>query len=312
DLGPVERIEVLKGPQGTVFGKNTSAGLINIVTRAPSFQQSAEAEMTAGNHGMFGVSAMYNDALSETAAFSVYGVKRWRDGFMDVETGAGPRTSTEDNNLDFHGLRGQLLLEPNENLRIRLVADFASRNEECCAAVTTTRGPTAAIVNSLVGGDAVIPSPDPGRRLAYGNDPTRQSVEDKGWSAQVDWDTPWLGGATLTSITAMRDWNNINSSDLDFTAAPVWVRPYGAGVNDVGRATCSQGLRLAGSGGRVAWMFGAFYADEDLTRGDSIHMGAAYEPYLSIALLSTIAGSFPAGLVDASNPFLFLSQAAGR
>src|SRR5690606_34844106 len=123
DLGPVERIEVLKGPQGTVFGKNTSAGLINIVTRAPAYQQSAEAEVTAGNHGMFGVSAMYNDALSDTAAFSVYGVKRWRDGFMDVETGAGPRTSREDGNLDFHGLRGQLLLEPNEDLRIRLIAD---------------------------------------------------------------------------------------------------------------------------------------------------------------------------------------------
>ena len=202
DLGPVERIEVLKGPQGTVFGKNTSAGLINVVTRAPSFSQSAEAEVTAGNYGLFGVSASYNDALSETAAFSLYGVKRWRDGFLDVETGAGPRTSSEDSNLDFHGLRGQLLLEPSDGLRIRLIADFTSRDEECCAAVTTTRGPTAAIVNALVGGNAVIPEPDPSRRLAFGNDITRQSVVDKGWSVQVDWDTSWAGDATLTST----DW----------------------------------------------------------------------------------------------------------
>ena len=312
DLGPVERIEVLKGPQGTVFGKNTSAGLVNVVTRAPSYNQSAEAEITAGNYGLFGVSASYNDALSETAAFSLYGVKRWRDGFLDVETGPGPRTSREDSNLDFHGLRGQLLLEPNDGLRIRMIADFASRDEECCASVTTTRGPTAAIVDALVGGAAVIPVPDPSRRLAYSNDITRQSVEDKGWSVQVDWDTPWMGDATLTSITAMRDWTNLNSGDLDFTAAPIWVRPYGAGLNDVGFETFSQELRLTGSTDRVDWMVGAFYADEDLVRNDSITMGSAYEPYLSIALLSNIASAFPAGLVDTSNPFLFLSQAAGR
>ena len=296
DLGPVERIEVLKGPQGTVFGKNTSAGLVNVVTRAPSYNQSAEAEITAGNYGLFGVSASYNDALSETAAFSLYGVKRWRDGFLDVETGPGPRTSREDSNLDFHGLRGQLLLEPNDGLRIRMIADFASRDEECCASVTTTRGPTAAIVDALVGGAGVIPVPDPSRRLAYSNDITRQSVEDKGWSVQVDWDTPWMGDATLTSITAIRDWTNLNSGDLDFTAAPIWVRPYGDGLNDVGFETFSQELRLTGSTERVDWMVGAFYADEDLVRNDSITMGSAYEPYLSIALLSNIASAFPAGL----------------
>jgi len=110
----------------------------------------------------------------------------------------------------------------------------------------------------------------------------------------------------------MRDWTNLNSGDLDFTAAPIWVRPYGDGLNDVGFETFSQELRLTGSTERVDWMVGAFYADEDLVRNDSITMGSAYEPYLSIALLSNIASAFPAGLVDTSNPFLFLSQAAGR
>ncbi len=312
DLGPVERIEVLKGPQGTVFGKNTSAGLINITTRSPGFSQTAEAEVTVGNYGAIGAAAGYNDALSDTVAFSLHGVKRVRDGFMDVETGAGPRSSHEDADQNFHSLRGQMLFEPGEHLRIRLIADYANREEECCAAVTTTRGPTAAIVNSLVGGNAVIPVPDPERRLAYGNDSTRQSIEDRGVSAQVDWDTPWLGGATLTSITALRDWHNIGGQDLDFTTAPVWTRFYGEGENDVGFETFSQELRLTGSGERLDWMVGAFHSNEELVRNDSITMGAAYEPYLSIALLSNIAASFPAGLVDTSNPFLFLSQAAGR
>src|SRR3546814_10632351 len=80
DLGQIERIEVLKGPQGTVFGKNTSDGVINVVTRRPSYTQSAEGELTVGNYGAFGVSGSYNDALGDAAAFSVYAAKRKRDG----------------------------------------------------------------------------------------------------------------------------------------------------------------------------------------------------------------------------------------
>src|SRR6188768_2784278 len=113
DLGPVDQIEVLKGPQGTVYGKNTSAGLINITTRAPSFSQGAEAEITAGNYGGRGIAGGYNDAIGDTIAFSIYGVHRARDGFMDVNTGAGPRASKTDGDMSFHSLRGQLLIEPN-------------------------------------------------------------------------------------------------------------------------------------------------------------------------------------------------------
>jgi outer membrane receptor protein involved in Fe transport len=312
DLGPVEQIEVLKGPQGTVYGKNTSAGLISITTRSPSFSRGFEAEVTAGNYGARGVSAGYNDAIGDKVAFSLYGVRRVRDGFMQVKTGAGPRTSNADSDMDFQSLRGQLLIEPNDDLRIRIIADYADRDEQCCAAVTTTRGPTAAILNALAGGEAVIPAADPEQRLAYGNDITRQTVEDRGVSAQIDWTTPWFGGATLTSITASRDWKNIGAQDLDFSTAPLWTRPYGDGLNDVAFKTFSQELRLTGTSGKLDWMVGGFFADEDLIRNDSITMGAAYEPYLSIALLSNIASAFPAGLVNTSNAALFLSQAAGR
>ena len=312
DLGPVERIEVLKGPQGTVFGKNTSAGLISITTRAPSFSRSGEAEVTVGDYGMLGFSGGYNDAIGDDGAFSLYAVKRSRDGFMDVKTGAGPRTSDKDGNLDFHAFRGQLLIEPTDDLTIRLIADYADRDEECCSAVTTTRGPTAAILNALAGGEAVIPVADPERRLAYGNDITRQTVTDEGVSAQIDWTTPWMGGATITSISAFRSWKNINSSDLDFSTAPLWTRAYGDGINDVGFKQLSQELRLTGSTDKLDWMLGGFFANEQLTRNDSIIMGAAYEPYLSIALLSNIAAAFPAGVVNTAGAATFLSQAAGR
>src|SRR5690606_1195181 len=168
DLGQMERIEVLKGPQGTVFGKNTSAGVINVVTRRPAYTQSAEAEITAGNHGALGVAGSYNDALGEDAAFSVYAAKRKRDGWMDVDTGSGPRTEGQDYDQDFHTLRGKLLLEPTENLDILLSGDFTSRDENCCTAVQTTVGATSEILRALLGGrDAVAPpGTDPFDRVA--------------------------------------------------------------------------------------------------------------------------------------------------
>lgn len=312
DLGEIERIEVLKGPQGTVFGKNTSAGLINVITRRPSYTQSAEGEITVGNYGAIGVSGAYNDALSDTAAFRIYATKRKRDGFNEVVNGAGPRTSDEDGNLNFHSIRGQLLLELTENLDINLIADFTSREEECCTGVTTTRGGAAAIVDALAGGNGVIGVPDIDRRLTYSNRDTTSDVKDKGLSAEVNWQTPWFGGATLTSVTAKRDWTAIAGADLDFSTADIWFRPFGKDRNSVDFDTFSQELRLTGSTDRVDWMTGLYYSDEDLVRHDSIHMGAAYEPYLSIALLNNIAASFPAGVVNTAGAATFLSQAAGR
>ena len=312
DLGEIERIEVLKGPQGTVFGKNTSAGLINVITRRPSYTQSAEGEITVGNYGAIGVSGAYNDALSDTAAFRIYATKRKRDGFNEVVNGAGPRTSDEDGNLNFHSIRGQLLLEPTGNLDINLIADFTSREEECCTGVTTTRGGAAAIVDALAGGNGVIGVPDIERRLTYSNRDTTSDVKDKGLSAEVNWQTPWFGGATLTSVTAKRDWTAIAGADLDFSAADIWFRPFGKDSNSVDFDTFSQELRLTGSTDRADWMAGLYYSDEDLVRHDSIHMGAAYEPYLSTALLNNIAASFPAGVVNTAGAATFLSQAAGR
>ncbi|MGZ8814955.1 MAG: TonB-dependent receptor, partial [Mycobacterium sp.] len=179
DLGQIERVEVLKGPQGTVFGKNTSAGVINVVTRRPSYSQALEGEVTVGNYGALGVAASYNDALGENAAFSIYATKRKRDGWMDVETGRGPRTEDEDYDQNFHSLRGQLLLEPTDTLDISLIADFTSREENCCTAVQTTVGGTAAVINGVGGpGSIAAPGDDPFDRVAYSNRSTEQDIKD--------------------------------------------------------------------------------------------------------------------------------------
>ena len=319
DLGEVERIEVLKGPQGTVFGKNTSAGVINVVTRRPSYSQSAEAEISAGNYGLIGVSGAYNDALGDNAAFRVFAAKRKRDGVDDVRTGAGPRLETEDGDQNYHTFRGQLLLEPSENLDINFSADFSSREENCCVSVTTHRGPTAAIINALTpGGEGVIPVADPERRLAYSNRSTSQDLKDKGASMQADWISPWFGGAVLTSITAFRDWQSINGLDFDYSAADILYRAPDEDESLTRFETFSQEFRLVGSTDRLDWMVGFFYSDEDLARNESYRFGAAYEPYLSTLVGSQVLAGIaaqlaPMGLtVNQANPATFLSQVSGR
>jgi len=309
DLGQMERIEVLKGPQGTVFGKNTSAGVINVVTRRPSYTQSAEGEVTVGNYNALGVSGSYNDALGEVGAFNIYAAKRKRDGWMDVRTGNGPRRETDDYDQNFHTVRAKLLLEPTDNLDILVAGDFTSREENCCTAVQTTVGATAAILNALAGGKAVAaPGDDPFDRVAYSNRPTTQDIQDKGVSVEVNWDTSLFGDATLTSITAQRDWQAINGLDYDFSTADILYRVADEDESFTGFKTFSQEFRLTGATERLDWMVGAFYTDEDLDRTETYRIGAHYEPYLSVALLSMIN---PA-LGQSPTAPLFLSQASGR
>ena len=320
DLGQLERIEVLKGPQGTVFGKNTSAGVINVVTRRPSFTQSAEGEITVGNYGAWGVSGAYNDAIGENSAFNIYAAKRSRDGWMDVRTGNGPRRETDDYDQNFHTLRAKLLLEPAEDLEILVSTDFTSREENCCTAVQTTVGGTSAIINAVAGGGKAIAAPgdDPFDRVAYSNRSTEQDIKDKGISVQVDWGGIGLGGATLTSITAWRDWQAINGLDYDFSTADLIYRNADENESFSGFETFSQELRLTGSTDSVDWMVGFFYSDEDLTRRESYRVGAGYEPYLSTLVGSQLLGQMAAALapmgltVDTSNPALLLSQVSGR
>ncbi len=312
DLGELERIEVLKGPQGTVFGKNTSAGIINVVTRKPVFETLFEGELTVGNYGALGYSGAFNTALGESAAMRVYASQRERDGYLDVRTGAGPRTTDEDSNQDFHSVRAQLLIAPGGDFDINLAADYTRRDERCCAGVTIVRGAVAGIVDAVAPDEGVIPVADPFRRLAYSNRDTQQKVDDQGVSAEANWSLPWFGGSTLTSITSTRDWQTINGADLDYSTADIWYRDFGPEEASDGFDTFSQELRLTGASDRVDWMFGAFYSDEDLERHGQTNLGSAYEPYLSIALLNRVAGAFPAGVVNLANPALFLSEAAGR
>ncbi|HEX7117125.1 MAG TPA: TonB-dependent receptor [Steroidobacter sp.] len=300
DLGELDRIEVLKGPQGTLFGKNTSAGVINVVTKKPTFDFGSDIELTAGNYGALEASASINGPIGgDTVAGRLYVATRERDGFLDVNTGPGPRTEDEDFNRKFNTVRGQLLIRPSDAFDVRFVADYTDRDEDCCAAPQAVVSPSAAVVgalNSLQPGSFANPA-DPFARNAFSNRSTEQSIEDRGLSMEINWDLDALGGATLTSITAWRNWETVNGQDADFTTVDILYRdPDGDFANEFEQF--SEELRLAGETGRVNWLIGAFYASEDLESRNQLIYGTQFSAYFGSLLGNPAVPNLFTGLPD--------------
>ena len=291
DLGEMARIEVLKGPQGTLFGKNTSAGVINIITEAPSFTPEFNGELTAGNYGAFGVSGSVTGPITDQLAFRLYAGHRTRDGFYDVDTGDGPRTRTDDANQDFVTARGQLLWLPNDNTSVRIIADYTSRDEYCCTGVQIRTGPTYPFVDALSDGTGQRP-PAPGfgalpfSRQAFANRDTGQDIEDKGVSIEANIDIPSMN-ATLTSVTSWRDWSGDIGMDVDYTGADIAYRPQDGGYAYTVE-NLTQEFRLAGQNDRLDWLVGLFATKEDIGRTDSWWYGPDYTPFLSFLLTARL------------------------
>ena len=300
DLGELERIEVLKGPQGTLFGKNTSAGVINVVTKRPDFVRSADVELTVGTPGALGFAGSFNTPVGENNAFRVYATKRTRDGFMDVHTGAG--TSREDYDQNYHSVRAQWRFTPSDAWDINFTADYTKRDENCCTAVTTVRGLTADIIDRLAADEGVARVANPEAREAWANRGSQQYIKDQGLSAEINWDSPWFGGATLTSITAARDWETVNGLDFDYSTADILYRVADRDESLSRFKQFSQEFRLTGSTDRIDWMVGLFYANEDITRNESYRVGKDYGQYLSSAILTSINPAFRN--LASSNTFL--------
>ncbi len=295
DLGELDRIEVLKGPQGTLFGKSTSAGLVNVVTAAPSFSFGAVGEATIGNYDARGFSASVTGPLAENLAGRIFFTARKRDGFMSVITGPGPRTKTTDDDLNYFTGRGQLLFTPTGGARIRVIADYSKRKEFCCLAVQTVIGSSpvsrAVLLNQVRPGAEPL-TPNPFARVAYANRESLNRVTDKGVSIQAD--VP-VGHATLTSISALRDWLNRRGGDWDFTAADIFYRPE-SGFYDRFR-TATQEFRLSGRDGRVNWLVGGFAAREVYDGQSDLLFGADYYGFLAGKVLGgapSLIGAGPA------------------
>jgi outer membrane receptor protein involved in Fe transport len=282
DLGELERIEVLKGPQGTLFGKNTSAGVINVVSKKPAKEFAADAEITAGNYHALEGAASLTGPLSDTVATRVYFATRERDGLLDVRNGAGPRTRDDDYDRSLYTGRAQLLFTPSDSLEVRWIGDYSKRDESCCLAPQAVLTSSAAVIGALnaTAPNSIANPADPFGRVGYANRSSAQQIEDKGTSLEINWDLDALGGATLTSVSAWRDWETINALDADFTTVDILYRDAD-GDNAIRFKQLSQEVRLAGDAGRLNWLVGAFYAGEDLNFDNEVLFGSQFQEYYS-------------------------------
>lgn len=285
DLPKLERVEVLRGPQSTLFGKNASAGVINIVTRKPSGERVGQLTGTVGNFGQFVARGYYEDAISDSAAFSVSLGTNTRDGYNENLT-----TGNDVNNRDRQSFRGQLLLTPNDTTELRIIADYDTIDEECCTAVNLVSGPATGAVN-FAGGQLV--ANDPESFVAFGNvDPTNQ-IDNSGISLQVDKD---FDNFRVTSITSFRNVDSFANIDADFTSAAIITNPITADID-----TLTQEIRIASTAGdKLDWMMGGFLFDESIDYDNSLDFGTGYRSYLdalSGGAIALVEGAFgaPAG-----------------
>jgi outer membrane receptor protein involved in Fe transport len=287
ELGEVERIEVLRGPQGTLFGRNASAGLINVITKGPEFDLGGYAEATYGNYDAMRFAAgVTGPIVADKVAARIDGVYFKRDGFIEDAV-----TGVDYNDRDRWLLRGQLQMNLTDALDVRVIADYSKREEQCCAAATIVRGPTASIIEAL------------GGRLSSGGAPGTQTfdrvsattpgisfqtdVKEWGLSAEANWD---FDVAQLTSITAYRDWQATRGQDADFTSLSIFERPDNGQFQSF--KTFSQELRLNGSAfdGVLDWLVGGYYANEKLRLNDQLRYGSRYMDFANCLVASNIAG----------------------
>ncbi len=268
DLPNIQRVEVLRGPQSTLFGKNASAGVISVVTKKPTFDTEGSVEGTLSNFNGRRVGGYFTSPISDTVAFSISGNYNVRDGYVE-DIGDGPDT----NERNRYGLRGELLFEPNEDLSFRLIGDYDSIDEICCAAVNLVNGAVpGAVINSL-GGQIVTNAPF-SNRVAY-NFGSENEIENSGLSLQGDYDA---GFATVTSITAFRTSDLSQNADSDFSSADL----IGRNANTTEIETFTQELRLTSTGdGAIDWMIGGFYFDEKVAIENDFQFGQDFRGYVN-------------------------------
>jgi len=312
ELGPLDRVEILRGPQGTLGGRNASAGLISIYTAPPEFEFSGYGAFTYGNYDAIKAEGGVNVPLGDTIAARVDGVYFKRDGFYNDVV-----NNVKINNRDRYLVRGQLLFEPTEDLTFRLVGDYSKKDEACCAAtfVQPDFAPLARVSPGLdpfrrpVGGSPALTSTgNPIIPILLGLGQNRNALtqstfdrdiyitpgrsyegetEDYGISGELNWD---FGNVSLTSITGYREYSNFQGSDTDYTQVDLLYRA----PNEFGGArafeTFTQELRLTGTAfnDRLDWLVGGYYANEDLTVKDNLRFGSQYGTFANCRIALAI------------------------
>ena len=286
DLPDLERVEVLRGPQGTLFGRNTSAGAVSVITAGPDFDPGVYVESTFGVDDLeeVGARAGVNVPVSDTLAFRVDGSLRARDGYI-TDLISGDDINTRDRST----VRAQALWDISPNASLRVIADMADTSEVCCGITPLLYGPAQGVITALTGGlgTPAISVDDRNMTVTPGRSYS-EDTEDRGISAQLDWD---IGGVNFTSITAYRNWDATRDQDIDFNLIDIAYRDD----LEVGFENFTQEFRLQGENGRLNWLVGAFYADEKLETTDRIRIGATSSLYANVISTASTGALFAGG-----------------
>ena len=276
DLPNLQRVEVLRGPQSTLFGKNASAGIISIVTAEPSFKFKGSGELGYGNYNAVIVRSDFTGPITDTLAFSFGGNYNRRDGFARDEN-----LNINGNERNRWGIRGQLLFQPIADMKFRLIADYDTIDEICCTVANILDRPTVNAAGATLPGYGAVLRAIGGRfdreapfsYRSFTNAPSTTAIQNYGVSLQGDWT---LGQLALTSISSYRAVRTLTGQDSDFSSADV------LGANN-GRAnidTYTSEFRVASNfEGRFNFLLGGFYFQENIDTGNQITFGRDFRAF---------------------------------
>ena len=288
DLANIQRVEVLRGPQSTLFGKNASAGIISIVTKAPQFEFGGGVEVSYGNDDALVVRGNVTGPIADTLAFSVEGNYNKRDGYITVVN-----NGHKSNDRNRWGVRGQLLWEPSEAVKVRLIGDYDKIDEICCGVANIVNGPTGGAVNFLAGGVGLAAN-QPFSHRVYQNFDSVNKIKNYGFSGQIDWDL--TDQLSLTSISAYRAVRTFTNQDSDFTSADL----IGDNRAQTAINTYTQELRVASDfDGPINFLVGGFYFTEQIDIASQLLFGNNFRSYAN--LLTGGAYGANEGLIRALN-----------
>lgn len=305
NLVDIEAVEILRGPQGTLFGKNTPSGAINMRTVSPAGadgraagEANAFLEATAGDYGLLNLSGASNIPLVEDVfALRATVFSSQRDGYVgDVAFG-----NDSINDLDRFGARLQALYTPTDRFSLRAIADWSEIDETCCAALT--RQDNIFAFGRTGPGGQPIPGTDFVLRTLFGattftgdqfddytmalNRLPRATNEDRGLSVEINYE---YDNATLTSLSAWRAFDTTDEIDADFSNAELFTKR-----NTSEQSSFSQELRLAGTiGDRINYVSGVYYFAQDLDADNQLTTGADFADFfIGDCVLFQLGGQQP-------------------
>jgi len=311
----VERVEVLRGPQGTLFGRNTSAGALNVINRRPDLSElGGFANASYGNFDQISLQGAVNVPLvQDKLGLRVTGAYRERDGFITVLDGAGNQIDTT-NDIERYLVRGQIGFATGGGIEGRIIADYSNDTSSCCGAIELLRSPLESsglltmVGLGLRGGmssPAVADNPFDqttaqealDNRIVTLNRAPTADIENWGITGEIK--VPINNDIDLTYIGSYREYQANESFDSDFSALDVFEVVNNTTTID----TMTHELRLQGDafGGRLDWLVGAFYSDEDILSSPVLALGEDFGELVGATLFGPTGGMFGA------NPLTILS-----